>query len=213
MKDSLSPARGGGALRRPALRGLARRLRFRVTEDRDALWQRIVADPAVRTSADASPEPGPPQGPPLLAWRLGPDAIVVRHWSGPADAISPMVSLSLHREGDVTTVEAALQQPRTRGLDGRAGGARPWQVAVPVLALLAVLGLAYVVAGSALLWALPLLLLLFAIPSALVMLPALAVWNAESRRGQREALLDWLGRTFVPIALPPADDDEADPFR
>jgi hypothetical protein len=201
------------AVRRQAPRGLARRLRFRVAEDREALWQRIVADPQVRASADASPEPGPPHGPPLLAWRTGPDAIVVRHWSGPADAISPIVALSLHREGEVTTVEAALQQPRTRGLAAAPTGARLWQVAVPVVALGGVLALAYVVAGSALLWALPLLLLLFAIPSALVMLPALAVWNAESRRGQREALLDWIGRTFVPIALPPADDDEADPFR
>ncbi|MBL8947249.1 MAG: hypothetical protein JNK45_29020 [Myxococcales bacterium] len=71
--------------------------------------------------------------------------------------------------------------------------------------------LAYVVAGSALLWTLPLLLLLFAIPSSLVMLPALALWNAESRRVQRDALVTWMGRTFVPIALPATDED--DPFR
>ena len=71
--------------------------------------------------------------------------------------------------------------------------------------------LAYVVAGSALLWTLPLLLLLFAIPSSLVMLPALALWTAESRRVPSAAPVPWMGRTFGPIALPATDED--DPFR
>jgi hypothetical protein len=46
---------------------------------------------------------------------------------------------------------------------------------------------------------------------SIVMLPMLALWNAEVRRDQRRALRDWVGETFVPIALPASDDD--DPFR
>lgn len=188
-----------------------RPLRFRVSADVDALWQRIVEDPDVRVSDDASPEPGPPHGAPLLASRRDARTIVVRHWSGPADAISPLLALHLSPRGDVVGVEAELQQPSTRAMPGEVREGSVWHIAIPIVALAAIVVLAWAVAGSGLLWALPLLLLLFAIPSALVMLPALALWNAESRRTQREVLMAWVGRVFVPIALPPGDDD--DPFR
>ncbi len=188
-----------------------RRFAFRVADDDAAIWARIVADPRVRVSDAPAPEPAPPVGPTLLATKS--DGLVrVRHWAGPADAVSPVVVLQLDRDGEITKVSGRIEQPRhSQDFVAQGQRARWWMSALPV-ALLGIVGvLAYLVAGSALLWALPLLLLLFAVPSSMVMLPALALWNAEVRREQRRVLRDWVGQTFVPIALPAADDD--DPFR
>lgn len=188
-----------------------RRFRFRVEGDADAVWARILADPAVREADDPAPEPAPPQGAAVLASRSG-NTIRVRHWSGTADAVSPVLVLRIDEAAGVARVEGHLEQPgHAASFRALERPRRVWPILLPTGVLVATGVLAYVVAGSALLWTLPLLLLLFAIPSSLVMLPALALWNAESRRVQREALVGWMGRTFVPIALPAADED--DPFR
>jgi hypothetical protein len=189
----------------------ARRFSFRVADDGAAIWARIVADPRVRVSDAPAPEPPPPIGGSLLAAKRG-DEVRVRHWAGPADAVSPVIVLQLHRDGEVTTVEGRIEQPRvSRDFDARPKSRRWWSSVLPIALLVAAGTLAYFLVGSALLWTLPLLLLLFAIPSSIVMLPALALWNAEIHREQRRALRDWVGQTFVPIALPAAEDD--DPFR
>lgn len=183
--------------------------------DVDALWDHVVADPAVRCHADPAPDPGPPKGPALLAWRDG-DVIRVRHWAGTADAASPVMVVRTRPDRGALAVDARLEQPSA----SRTFGAPPTRpnlvlgVALPIVLLGAIVALAYAVAGSALLWALPALLLLFAIPSSLVMLPALALWNAESRRVQRETLITWLGRTFMPLALAAdPEGEEPGPFR
>ncbi|HWB79070.1 MAG TPA: hypothetical protein VG755_29120 [Nannocystaceae bacterium] len=184
---------------------------FRVADDDAAIWERIVADPRVRVSDAPAPEPGPPVGQRFLAARSG-ELVRVRHWAGPADAVSPVVVLQLHREGEVTRVHGRIEQPRvSRDFAAHAPTSRWWMSVLPMVVLAGIAVVAYLVAGSSLLWALPMLLLLFAIPSSAVMLPALALWNAEVRREQRRALRDWVGQTFVPIALPAAEDD--DPFR
>jgi hypothetical protein len=189
-----------------------RKIRVRVAGDADALWERILADEGVRRDHQPAPEPGPPKGPPLLVWREA-DVIRVRHWSGNADAASPVMVLRMRPDRGALAVDARIEQPRaSRSFVAVVRQPSVLMTAVPIVLLSAILVLAYAVAGSALLAALPLLLLLFAIPSALVMLPALALWNAESRRHQREALVAWLGRTLVPIALP-GDTDAPGPFR
>lgn len=191
--------------------GADRNFAFRVADDDAAIWERIVADPRVRVSDAAAPEPAPPIGPTLLAARSG-ELVRVRHWAGPADAASPIVVLQLQRDGEITRVHGRIEQPRTsRDFDDHAPKQRWWMSVLPMLVLAVIATVAYLVAGSSLLWALPALLLLFAIPSSAVMLPALALWNAEVRREQRRTLREWVGQTFVPIALPAAEDD--DPFR
>jgi hypothetical protein len=194
-----------------ALLSRRRVFRFRVDGDADAVWARMLADPSVREADDPAPEPAPPQGAALLVSRSG-GTIRVRHWSGAADAVSPVLVLRIDGHGDVARVEGHLEQPgHAASFRALQEPRRLWPVILPIGVLAGIGVLAYVVAGSALLWTLPLLLLLFAIPSSLVMLPALALWNAESRRVQRDALVTWMGRTFVPIALPATDED--DPFR
>lgn len=204
--ESLVPRWGGSAI------AARRSFRFRVQGDADAIWARIVDDPGTRVADEPAPEPGPPHGPALLVARSD-TTIRIRHWAGAADAVSPVLTLRLRTTGDISAIEARLEQPR-HAASFRALQRRPrqvWPVLVPVVVLAAIVVVANVVVGSALLWTLPVLLLLFAIPSSLVMLPALALWNAESRRAHRDALVTWMGQTFVPIALPATDDD--DPFR
>lgn len=197
----------------PAIARHLRVFKARVAGDVDGLWDRILEDAAVRCAPDPAPEPGPPKGPPLLVWRDG-DVIRVRHWSGNADAASPVMVVRTRPDRGALAIDARVEQPRSsRSFVAIVRSPGLLVTAVPIVVLAAILVLAYAVAGSALLAALPLLLLLFAIPSALVMLPALALWNAESRRHQRDALFDWLGRTFVPIALPGELAEAPGPFR
>jgi hypothetical protein len=200
--------------RRPADGALARRFEFRIAMTDDELFARIVAHPQVRVSTEPAPEPGPPHGPTFLAARGGPGRLLVRHWAGPADAASPLVVLEVVPRRNHHVVVGRVTQPRSSQRIGTTAPARPplWQYAVPIAVLALVVGFAASMLGAIVLFALPLLLVLFAIPSSLVMLPAMALWNAESRREQELELRRLVGELLVPIALPPEDDDE-DPFR
>ena len=112
-------------------------------------------------------------------------------------------------------VRGTIVQPRQSRALVPGARLRPpwWQFAVPIAVLLAVVVGAASVLGSIVLWALPLLLVLFAVPSTIVMLPALVLWNAESRREQEVELWRLVGELLVPVALPPAADEDDDPFR
>jgi hypothetical protein len=203
------------AVRRAADATLARRFEFRIAMTDDELWARIVAHPQVRASEDPAPEPAPPHGPAFLAARDGAGRLLLRHWAGPADAASPLVVLELERCAAHEIVRGRVTQPRQSQRIGLRAPGRPplWQFALPIAVLVAVVAFAAQALGSIVLWALPLLLVLFAVPSGLVMLPALAMWNAESRREQELELRRLIGELMVPIALPPADDEDEDPFR
>ena len=56
------------------------------------------------------------------------------------------------------------------------------------------------------------LLLIFTVPTVLVFVPALMIWNGEVRRGFVGPMWELLGEVFTPIALPEADGDDT-PFR
>jgi hypothetical protein len=201
--------------RRAADVTLARSFEFRIAMTDDELFSRIVAHPEVRETGEPSPEPGPPHGPAFLAARGGPGRLLVRHWAGPADAASPLVVLELEPHGNHHVVHGRVTQPRHSERIGHAARSRPpiWQFALPIAVLALVVAFAAMALGPIVLWALPLLVVLFAVPSGLVMLPALALWNAESRREQELELRRLIGELLVPIALPPAADEDDDPFR
>ncbi len=188
---------------------------FTVTVDLgvDELWQHILAHRDVRVADEPAPEPAPPAGEPFLLARKGPDAIVLRHWAGSADAVSPLVVLRLARDGPHLRVQGRFEQPRSAPVfTTLAIPPTPWwQIAAPLVVVGVGLGLIYGFTGSAGIWALLVALVLFAVPSGVVMLPGLALWDAESRRMQRAALWRLLGEVLTPIALPEAGRD--DPFR
>ncbi|MCA9711698.1 MAG: hypothetical protein KDK70_38035, partial [Myxococcales bacterium] len=55
------------------------------------------------------------------------------------------------------------------------------------------------------------LLVFFSVPTALVFVPGLLIWNAEGRKRFTAALWELLGELLTPIALPAARSDG--PFR
>lgn len=190
-----------------------RRFELAIELDADALWERIVAHPDVRVSDEPAPEPAPPDDGRFLAARTDPQTIVLRHWAGSADAVSPLVVLRVVRAGPHARVVGRFEQPRhaptfaTRGPEPTPW----WQIAAPIVVLGVGFALIYAFTGPPGLWALLVALLLFAVPSGVVMLPGLVLWDAQSRREQREALWRVLGELLTPIALPPVGGD--DPFR
>jgi hypothetical protein len=94
----------------------------------------------------------------------------------------------------------------------RPGGA-PWVVAGVLLSVLGIALLTPVLAGAAMDTIVSVLVLsvLFTIPTALVFVPGLLIWNAESRRGFIAPMWELMGEVFTPIALPEAHTDA--PFR
>lgn len=189
------------------------RFEVRVSLGPDAIWERLREHPRVRESNAPAPTPAPPGGAAFLVARAGEHEIRLRHWAGPADAASPVIVLRLQRDGAGTIVrgqfEHRYRQRPLVGASARRVGA--WVGAGLGGSTLAALLLAFIPIRVELIY-LPLLLLLFAVPTILVFVPALMIWNGEVRKGFVGPLWELLGEVFAPIALPSADVPEA-PFR
>jgi hypothetical protein len=194
---------------------LAKRDRFsvRLGLSADEVWQRLLEHTAIRESNDPCPSPPPPSGAPFLVQRVDDSEIRIRHWAGPADATSPIVTLYLESCDRGCEVEGQFATPSSNGpLVRRPGKRRVARIAIPATLLIAALGVAYVVfGGTASLALVPLLAVLFIVPTGVVMFPMLSLWNASMRQTQTEALWGVLGELFAPLALPAAEHDA--PFR
>lgn len=184
----------------------------------DALWERLLEHPRVRASLEPGPEPAPPEGAPFLVARQSPGELRLRHWAGPADAVSPVVVMELGPDGHGGTLVRGrfenrnLQRhlvdlPRVR--DG--GGV--WIAAGAAATLLSLVLLAVMLTGSPmnLVFSVLVLLFFFTIPTALVFVPGLLIWNAEGRKRFIAPLWEVLGELMVPIAQPGVANDR--PFR
>jgi hypothetical protein len=204
----------------PVTTALDSRDRFSVrTElDAEALWRRLLSHPMVRAAVEPAPDPPPPEGAPFLLARQSDRELRLRHWAGPADAASPVIVLRIDPDGHGgTLVHGAFERRSTQRplLDLprlRPGGA-PWVVAGVLLSVLGIALLTPVLAGAAMDTIVSVLVLsvLFTIPTALVFVPGLLIWNAESRRGFIAPMWELMGEVFTPIALPEAHTDA--PFR
>jgi len=194
------------------------RFRFRVSLGPDALWERMLAHPRIRASQDPAPGPPPPQGAPFLAARSSSGEIRLRHWAGPADAVSPVVIIELHPdERGGTIVRGHFERRRDQGRlvelpQLRRSGAI-WVVASVSVVVLSLALLAPVLIGSPgkTVIAVLLLLLMITVPTALVFVPGLLIWNAEGRKRFVAAMWELVGEVMTPIALPEATSDR--PFR
>jgi hypothetical protein len=192
---------------------LERRDRFcvRTELDADGLWRRLLSHPKVRAAVDPAPEPPPPDGPPFLLARQSDRELRLRHWAGPADAASPVIVLRIDPDGrGGTLVHGAFEKRSTQRplLDLprlRPGGA-PWVIAGVLLSIAGIALLTPVLAGAAIETVVSVLVLsvVFTIPTALVFVPGLLIWNAESRRGFIGPMWELIGEIFAPISLPEA---------
>lgn len=191
---------------------------IRIDLDPDALWQRLLAHPKIRAADHPAPDPAPPEGPPFLLARQSRRELRLRHWAGPADAASPVIVMRLHPDGrGGTLVQGSFEKRSTQrplvDLPRLRPGGGPWVGAAMVCAVLAVALLTPVLAGAAIetVVSVLVLLVLFTIPTALVFVPGLLIWNAESRKRFISPLWEVVGEVFAPIALP--DASMAAPFR
>ena len=192
----------------------------RIEETPDELWARLLAHPKVRESVLPAPSPEPPEGEPFLIARASPSEIRLRHWAGPADAACPVLRLSMQRKDGVTHVRGRFVAHRRvaplvetgKAQFARQQRSKAWlSVAVVMIAISAVLAMIAGVSAVHLLTAL-LLLIVFSVPSALIFIPAVMIWNGEVRKGFVAPTWELLGEVFTPIALPPESPREA-PFR
>ena len=200
---------------------LARRDRFefRVELGPDEVWERLLRHPRVREANDPAPDPPPPEGEPFLAARASRRELRVRHWAGPADASCPVVVLELEERGEHTIVRGRFR-PRRRQAALVPNGerfARPrnrWIYATVAAIVLGIAMAAPVLIGVAPIHLLSILMLLlfFTIPTVLVFVPALMIWNGEVRKGFVGPMWELLGEVFTPIALPEAKGADT-PFR
>lgn len=195
------------------------RFDFRVELGPDELWERLLAHPRVREANDPAPDPPPPQGEPFLAARASRHEIRIRHWAGPADASCPVVVLELEEDGSRTIVRGRFRPRRRQAAlvpNGEYSGRRrrPWAYATVATIVLGIAMAAPVLIGVAPIHLLSvlMLLLIFTVPTVLVFVPALMIWNGEVRRGFVGPMWELLGEVFTPIALPEADSDDT-PFR
>ncbi|MCX4242879.1 hypothetical protein [Paraliomyxa miuraensis] len=194
------------------------RFRVRVALCPDALWDRVLAHPKVRVAHEPAPDPAPPEGAPFLAARQSPTELRLRHWAGPADATSPVIILELRPDGHGGTLVDGRFETRHRQrllVDFprvRHGGA-VWIGAGIVATLLSLALLTPVLVGSPTRFVVSVVVLLFffTIPTALVFIPGLLIWNAEGRKQLTPPLWELVGELMTPIALPEIDTDR--PFR
>lgn len=204
-----APRRPGGPLvRAGATHGLRARDSFaiRVSLDPEALWERVLAHPKVRTAEDPAPEPPPPEGKPFLAARQSAHELRLRHWAGPTDAVSPVVVMALQPDGHGGTLvrgrfENRNLQRRLVDLPRLRGGAGYWIGAGIGATVLALALLASVLIGqpTSLVFSVLVLLFFFTIPTALVFVPGLLIWNAEGRQRFTTPLWELLGELMMPI--------------
>ncbi len=218
----LAPRRTAGNAVGVSERSPAKPREFDVRVDRtpDEVWRRLLAHPRVREANEPAPEPAPPNGAPFLIARASPTEIRIRHWAGPADAPCPVVVLNLERIGEATLVRGTFESRRRQAplvRDGRplpARRRRRWAWAAVAAIVLGIAIAAPVVIGIAPIHLLSVLLLLvfFTVPTMLVFVPAVMIWNGEVRKGFVGPTWELLGEIFTPIALPSAPGRDA-PFR
>ncbi|MEM9459974.1 MAG: hypothetical protein AAGF11_37710 [Myxococcota bacterium] len=194
------------------------RFSFRVSLHPDALWERILAHPRIRAAQHPAPDPPPPEGAPFLVARPTPHELRLRHWAGPADAVSPVVIMRLgHDEHGGTVVrghfERRRQQDRLVELPRLRRGGPALVVAAVAITVLSLALIAPVLIGSTanIVVAILILLFFFTIPTALVFVPGLLIWNAEGRKRFTASLWELMGELMTPIALPRSTSDR--PFR
>lgn len=194
------------------------RFSFRVSLDPDALWERILAHPRIRAAQHPAPDPPPPEGPPFLVARRTPHVLRLRHWAGPADAVSPVVVMQLARdEHGGTLVQGRFEQRHQQGrlveLPRLRRGGSALVVAGVAITVLSLALIAPVLIGSTanIVVAILILLFFFMLPTALVFVPGLLIWNAEGRKRFTASLWELLGELMTPIALPRSTSDR--PFR
>ncbi|MEM7159879.1 MAG: hypothetical protein AAF799_43970 [Myxococcota bacterium] len=192
--------------------------RFRVPLDADALWDRLSEHPRIRVAEDPAPDPPPPEGAPFLIARQSAREFRLRHWAGPADAASPVVIMKLEPDGHGGTLvrghfENRNRQRRLVDLPRLRRGGGAFIAASVVVTVLAIALLAPVLIGAPLDTVVSVLGLLFffTVPTALVFVPGLIIWNAEGRKRFIAPLWELVGEVMLPIALPESTSDR--PFR
>ena len=191
---------------------------IRVSLTPESLWERVLAHPKVRAAEDPAPEPPPPEGRPFLAARQSTHELRLRHWAGPTDAVSPVVVMELRPDGHGGTLvngrfenrnlqRALVDLPRLRD------GAGYWIAAGVGATVLALALLASVLIGqpTSLAFSVLVLLFFFTIPTALVFVPGLLIWNAEGRRRFTTPLWELVGELMMPIEQAAVASDR--PFR
>jgi len=216
---------GGGSSHAPARaysanQGLRAHDAFsiRVSLSPEALWDRLLAHPKVRAADDPAPEPPPPEGKPFLAARQSPHELRLRHWAGPTDAVSPVVIMDLRPDGHGGTLvrgrfENRNVQRRLVDLPRLREGGGFWIAAGVGATVLSVAMLASMLIGSptSLVFSVLALLFFFTIPTALVFVPGLLIWNAEGRKRFTTPLWELVGELMMPIERPALASDR--PFR
>src|SRR5688572_15660558 len=151
------------------------RFKVRTDLDADALWERLLAHPRVRAAELPDPDPAPPEGRPFLIARQSPSEVRLRHWSGPADAPSPVIVMHLEQDEQGRTIVRGRFERRSRrgrliDLPRLAPGGARWVVLSVISLVLAAALLAPVLIGAPLdtIVSVLVLLVLFTIPTALV---------------------------------------------
>lgn len=191
---------------------------IRVSLPPEALWERVLAHPKVRVAEEPAPEPPPPEGKPFLAARQSTHELRLRHWAGPTDAVSPVVVMELRPdEHGGTLVRGRFEnrnlQRRLVDLPRLRDGAGYWIAAGVGATVLALALLASVLIGqpTSLVFSVLVLLFFFTIPTALVFVPGLLIWNAEGRRRFTTPLWELVGELMMPIQQAAVASDR--PFR
>jgi hypothetical protein len=191
---------------------------IRVSLGPEALWERMLAHPKVRVADEPAPEPAPPDGAPFLAARQSEHELRLRHWAGPTDAVSPVVVMELFPDGHGGTLvrgrfENRNLQRRLVDLPRLRDGAGMWIGAGVGATVLALALLASVLIGqpTSLVFSVLVLLVFFTIPSALVFVPGLLIWNAEGRKRFTPPLWELVGELMMPIEQAAVASDR--PFR
>lgn len=194
------------------------RFSFRVSLDPEALWERILAHPRVRAAQNPAPDPPPPDGAPFLVARSTRHELRLRHWAGPADAISPVVIMRLADDEHGGTLvrgrfERRRQQDRLVELPRLRRGGPALVIAAVAITVISLALVAPVLIGSTanIVVAILILLVFFTIPTALVFVPGLLIWNAEGRKRFTNSIWELIGELMTPIALPQSSSDR--PFR
>lgn len=194
------------------------RFRLRVELAPDQVWERLVAHPKVRVADAPAPEPPPPEGAPFLVARQSEGELRLRHWAGPADAASPVVIMQLSPDGHGGTLVQGRFEKRSRQRTLvdlpriRQGGHRLLAAGIGT-SVLAIALLAPILVGATtqLVVSVLALLVFFSLPTALVFVPGLLIWNAEGRKRFIGPLWELVGELLTPIALPEVSGDR--PFR
>lgn len=191
---------------------------LRVSLPPDALWDRLLAHPKVRVTDEPAPEPPPPEGRPFLVARQSPLELRLRHWAGPTDAVSPVVIMELRPDARGGTLvrgrfENRNVQRKLVDLPRLRQGGGFWLATGAGATVISLAMLASVLMGSpaSLVFSVLALLFFFTIPTALVFVPGLLIWNVEGRKRFTSRLWELLGELMMPIEQPAVASDR--PFR